>query len=79
MKESRSVSNQIPSSPEDFTDAPAGRMRLLPTTDFAARAAALTTVALPVAMLAASLTAGVPASGAEDVTAFNTTCCPPAS
>ncbi|MCT2585457.1 hypothetical protein [Actinophytocola gossypii] len=68
--------NQIPASPEEF-DEPAGRMRLLPTTEFAARAAALTTVALPVAMLAASLTAGVPASGAEDVTAFNTTCCPP--
>ena len=71
------MSNQIPSSPEEFADEPAGRLRLLPSVDFASRTAALARVALPVAMLAASLAAGAPGSGAEDVTVLNTTCCPP--
>jgi len=70
------VPNDIPSSPADFTDEPAGRMRLLPSVAFAGRAAALTRVALPVAMLAASLASGTTGTGAEDVSLFGTTCCP---
>ncbi|WP_198943078.1 hypothetical protein [Actinophytocola xanthii] len=71
------MSHEIPGSPAEFTE-PVGPMRLLPSVDFAGRTAALSRVALPVAMLAASLAAAAPGSGGEDVTLLNgTTCCPP--
>ncbi|TDV49922.1 hypothetical protein [Actinophytocola oryzae] len=62
---------------EPGIDAPAGRMRLLPSVTFGVRAAALARVALPVAMVTASLVAGGPAAGAESYFTMDTTCCPP--
>lgn len=61
----------------DTTDAPAGRLRLLPSVTFGARAAALARVALPVAMVTAGLVAGGPAAAAESLVTMDTTCCPP--
>jgi hypothetical protein len=55
-------------------DAPVGRMRLLPTFSFGARAASLVRVALPVAVLTVGVVAGPAAAGPPDIT-----CCPPNS
>jgi hypothetical protein len=71
------LSHTVPNAPEEFIADPAGSMRLLPSVRFATRAAALTSVALPVAMLAASVIAAAPAAGTDDVTIMGTTCCPP--
>ena len=62
---------------ETDTDRPVGRLRLLPAVTFGLRAAALSRVALPVAMVAASLVAGSPSAGAENFVPMDTTCCPP--
>lgn len=59
------------------TDAPVGRLRLLPSVTFGVRAAALARVALPVVMVTAGLVAGSPAAGAENLVTLDTTCCPP--
>jgi hypothetical protein len=74
--ESRTLSNTVPNAPEEFSFAPAGRLRLLPSVTFASRAAALTSAALPVAMLAASVIAGGAEASADSVTILETTCCP---
>lgn len=71
------MSHTVPNAPEEFPANPAGAMRLLPSVSFATRAAALTSVALPVAMLAASVIAGGPGASADGVTVMGTTCCPP--
>ncbi len=56
-------------------DGPLGRMRLMPSLSFGLRAAALSGVALPVVVLATSLSAnGV--AGVADAVALGTTCCP---
>lgn len=57
-------------------EAPVGRMRLLPTVSFGARAASMIRVALPVAVLTAGIMAG-PAANAENLVPMDTTCCPP--
>jgi hypothetical protein len=62
---------------EAGTEAPAGRLRLLPSVTFGVRAAALARVALPVAMVTAGLVAGGPVAGAENLVTMDTTCCPP--
>ena len=67
--------SHIPSAPQDFSFAPAGPLRLLPTVSFATRAAALAGAALPVAMLATLINKGQP-TGIEHAAALNTTCCP---
>jgi hypothetical protein len=59
------------------TEAPVGRLRLLPSVTFGVRAAALARVALPVVMVAAGLVAGSPGAGAENLVTLDTTCCPP--
>ncbi|WP_436497763.1 hypothetical protein [Actinokineospora sp. HUAS TT18] len=66
-------------SNEHPTNEPVGRLRLFPSVTFGLRAAALTSVALPIGLMAASLVAGSPAAGAEDATIMGTTCCPPTS
>ncbi|MEV4313120.1 hypothetical protein [Actinocrispum sp. NPDC049592] len=66
------MSNTIPNAPEQFD--PAGSMRLFPTVSFATRAAALSMVGLPVAILAASVLAGTPDAVADTL---GSTCCPP--
>jgi hypothetical protein len=77
LKESGTLSHTVPNAPEEFPANPAGSLRLLPSVSFATRAAALTSVALPVAMLAASVLAAGPAAAADGVTVMGTTCCPP--
>ncbi len=64
---------------EATLDAPVGRIRLLPTVVFGARASALARVALPVAVLTAGLVAGGPAAAAENLGTMDITCCPPAN
>lgn len=56
-------------------DGPVGRMRLMPSVAFGRRAAALTRVALPVAVLATGFAANGPI-GVADAVAMGTTCCP---
>lgn len=69
--------NETATATEAETDAPVGRLRLLPSVTFGVRAAALARVALPVAMVTAGLVAGSPAAGAEHLVILDTTCCPP--
>ncbi len=75
--------NQTDNTPEmgaeATSDAPAGRMRLLPTVVFGVRASALARVALPVAVLTAGLVAGGPAAAADGLGTMDITCCPPSN
>lgn len=74
---SRNQSDNTPEiGDEAVSDAPVGRMRLLPTVVFGVRASALARVALPVAVLTTGLVAGGPAAAA-DMGTMNITCCPP--
>ncbi|CRK57308.1 hypothetical protein [Alloactinosynnema sp. L-07] len=57
-------------------DEPVGKLRLFPSVVFGVRAAALTRVALPIGLMAASLVGGSPVAGAEDANIMGTTCCP---
>lgn len=69
------IVNETPAVEIDPADGPVGRMRLLPSVSFGLRAAALTSVALPVVVLATSLSVnGV--AGVADAVALGTTCCP---
>lgn len=62
---------------EPETTGPLGRLRLLPSATFGIRAAALTRVALPVAMVTTGLAVGGLAGGAQHLAApMDTTCCP---
>lgn len=71
------MSIDTPRTTDEFSDAPAGRMRLLPSVAFAGRASALTRVALPVAMLAAGIVASVSGVSGQESGLLHTTCCPP--
>ncbi len=62
---------------DDRLDQPVGAMRLLPSISFGVRAAALSRVALPVAMIAAAVVAGDPATGQQNLVTMDTSCCPP--
>ncbi|MCN0178012.1 hypothetical protein [Salinispora arenicola] len=71
------MSETTPGTPEEATDAPAGRLRLLPpAVSFAGRAAALARVGLPVALLTASIAAPALGADAGEATMMHTTCCP---
>jgi hypothetical protein len=66
------------SSQDDQVDAPVGRLRLFPSVTFGVRAAALSGIALPIALLAAGVVAGGPAHIADGGDwPMGTTCCPP--
>lgn len=65
------------SSQDDQVDAPVGKLRLFPSVKFGVRAAALSGIALPIAMLAAGVVAGGPATLADGGWPMGTTCCPP--
>lgn len=65
------------SSQDDQIDAPVGKLRLLPSVTFGVRAAALSGIALPIAMLAAGVVAGPAHLADSGAWAMGTTCCPP--
>lgn len=75
------VVNQTPAVAEspaptgDPAGGPVGRLRLMPALSFGRRAAALAGVALPVVVLATSVSAHG-AAGVADAVALGTTCCP---
>jgi hypothetical protein len=62
---------------EQTTEHAVGRLRLLPSVNFGARAAALAQIALPVAVVTAGIAAAVNGAGAENLLTMETSCCPP--
>ena len=72
------VVNRTPAAAESPAQAgdPVGRLRLMPVLSFGRRTAALAGVALPVVVLATSVSAHG-AAGVADAVALGTTCCPP--
>lgn len=65
------------SNQDDQVDAPVGKLRLLPSVTFGVRAAALSGIALPIAVLAAGVAAGPMALADSGAMVMGTTCCPP--
>jgi hypothetical protein len=67
--------NGTPAPTGDPACGPVGRLRLMPALSFGRRAAALAGMALPVVVLATSVSAHG-AAGVADAVALGTTCCP---